>query len=152
MLEKNIAFISNYFWKESVNNINKILLDGTSSFNMNDYYYLTEIYQLGRPKLGEVAERLNLTKPAISSMVKRLEKNDLVLKTQSLEDKRIYFLELTVKGLKIIEGDYELYGRLSELLKDTFTSEQAKLLNDSLEKVVLRLQEELHGRKRAEKK
>lgn len=147
MLEKNIAFISNYFWKESINNINKILLDEANSFNMNDYYYLAEIYQLGRPKLGELATRLNLTKPAISAMIRRLEKNDLVVKTQSQEDKRIYFVNLTENGLKIIEGDYDLYAKLSDLLKDVFTSEQAELLSGSLERVVIKLQEEKNGRK-----
>lgn len=91
MIDNNISLIANYFWKESINNISNTLSDAQiSNFNMNDYYYLTSIYQLGTPQLGELAAKLNLTKPAISALVKRLEKNELIVKTQSKEDKRIY--------------------------------------------------------------
>lgn len=139
MIEKSIAFISNYFWRESISNINRTLQNESSSFNMNDYYYLTQIYEMGRPKLGDLAAKLSLTKPAISAMVKRLERNELVIKTQSEEDRRVYFLQLSEKGLAIIEGDYRLYERLADLLKDTFSNEQIGVLSDSLDRVVQKL-------------
>nr|WP_242951498.1 MarR family transcriptional regulator [Clostridium kluyveri] len=50
---------------------------------MNDYYYLTVIYQLETPNFGDVANALHLTKPSISAMVQRLMKNGLVSKIQS---------------------------------------------------------------------
>ncbi len=139
MIEKSIAFISNYFWRESISNINRTLQNESSSFNMNDYYYLTQIYEMGKPKLGDLAAKLSLTKPAISAMVKRLERNELVIKTQSEEDRRVYFLQLSEKGLAIIEGDYRLYERLADLLKDTFSNEQIGVLSDSLDRVVQKL-------------
>lgn len=139
MIEKSIAFISNYFWRESISNINRTLQNESSGFNMNDYYYLTKIYEMGKPKLGDLAAMLSLTKPAISAMVKRLEKNKLVIKTQSEEDRRVFFLQLSEKGLAIIEGDYRLYERLAELLKDTFTVEQVEILSESLNRAVQKL-------------
>lgn len=143
MLEKDIAFISNYFWKRSIDNINSTLPESqANSFNINDYYYLTEIYQLGKPKLGDLAVKLNLTKPAISAMVRRLEKNQFVEKIQSAEDKRIFYLQLTNKSLKIIEGDFELYSDLSKLMKSCFSEEQIEIISKSLEKVVVKLKEE----------
>lgn len=139
MIEKSIAFISNYFWRESISNINKTLQNESSSFNMNDYFYLTEIYEMGKPKLGDLAEKLSLTKPAISAMVKRLEKNELVIKAQSEKDRRVFFLQLSEKGLAIIEGDYRSYERLSGLLKDAFTDEQIEIFSESLDRVVHKL-------------
>lgn len=137
MIEDSIAIITNYCWKESINNINKILSDKQMiNFNMNDYYYLTEIYQLGRPKLGELATKLNLTKPAISALTKRLERNDLITKAQSDKDKRVYYLTLTEKGIKIIQGDNDLYSKLSLLLKDLLTNEQVNMIDDLLLKIV----------------
>ncbi len=137
MIEDSIAFIANYFWKESISNINDTLSDTQMiNFNMNDYYYLTEIYQLGRPKLGELASKLNLTKPAISALTKRLEKNELVTKTQSQQDKRVYYIGLTDKGIKIIQGDNKLYSNLSNLLNDLLTNEQINMINDLLLKIV----------------
>lgn len=125
MIADNIAFIANYFWKTSIDNINSILSDGqVSNFNMNDYYYLTVIYQLGNPNLGDVAKELKLTKPSISAMVQRLIKNDLIEKVQSEEDKRVFHLSLTEKGCKIVQGDYALYRNLTNELTKALTEEQ----------------------------
>ena len=137
MIEENIALIANYFWKESIKNINQTLSDAQmSNFNMNDYYYLTEIHQLGTPKLGEVATRLNLTKPAISALVKRLEKNELIVKSQSKEDKRVYYLNLTDKGIKIIQGDNQLYSKVSSIFSNSVTEQEANSIDNLLKKVV----------------
>lgn len=140
MIENNIALIANYFWKESINNISNTLSETQiSNFNMNDYYYLTSIYQLGTPKLGELATKLNLTKPAISALAKKLEKNELIVKTQSKEDKRIYYVSLTDKAIKIIKGDNELYAKLSNIFSDLLTNEEIYIVDNLLEKVVDKL-------------
>jgi DNA-binding MarR family transcriptional regulator len=137
MIENNIALIANYFWKESISNISNTLSEAQiSNFNMNDYYYLTSIYQLGTPKLGELATKLNLTKPAISALVKRLEKNELIVKIQSKEDKRVYFLNLTDKAIRIIEGDNKLYENLSNTFSDFLTDEEMNIVDNLLRKVV----------------
>ncbi|HEX2947833.1 MAG TPA: MarR family transcriptional regulator [Clostridia bacterium] len=137
MIEENISFISNYFWKKSVDNINEILTEGQiKSFNMNDYYYLTVIYQLGTPKLGEVAEELHLTKPSISAMVQRLSGNGLVEKVQSDKDKRVFHLKLTSKGLKIVQGDYALYRNLAEVILNFLTIKQKSDAEGLLDMVV----------------
>jgi DNA-binding MarR family transcriptional regulator len=125
MLEENIAIIANYLWKKSIDNINRVLSDGQiKSFNINDYYYLTVIYQLGMPNFGDVANALHLTKPSISAMVQRLMKNGLVSKIQSEEDKRIFHLKLTEKGTQIIQGDYELYHNLENDILGYLTDQQ----------------------------
>ncbi|WP_160673133.1 MarR family transcriptional regulator [Clostridium sp. C8-1-8] len=140
MIENNIALIANYFWKQSISNISNTLSEAQiSNFNMNDYYYLTSIYQLGAPKLGELATKLNLTKPAISALVKRLEKNELIVKIQSKEDKRVYFLNLTDKAIRIIEGDNKLYEKLSNTFSDFLTDEEINIVDNLLQKVVDKL-------------
>lgn len=142
MIEDSIVFIANYFWKKSIDNINNTLSDAQMrDFNMNDYYYLTSIYQLGTPKLGEVANKLNLTKPAISALVRRLEKNELIIKTQSQQDKRVYHLSLTDKGTKIIEGDNKLYLELSNLISELFNKEENDKANKLLSQIVTKLKE-----------
>lgn len=142
MMYENIAFISNYFWKMSIDNINTTLSnDQARSFNMNDYYYLTVISQLGSPNLGDVAKELKLTKPAISAMVQRLIKNDLVNKVQSANDKRIYYLSLTQKGNKIIQGDNALYSKLANDLANILNEEQLSDADCLLTILVDRLKE-----------
>ncbi|EST12608.1 MarR family winged helix-turn-helix transcriptional regulator [Sporolactobacillus laevolacticus] len=142
MLQEKLAIIANYMWKQSIVALNQTLSETEiRHFNMNDYYYLTVIDQMENPKLGQLADELRLTKPAISAIVKRLMKNDLIEKTQSEEDKRIFHLKVTEKGQKIIEGDYKSFKDLSELLEHTVSQEQLNVLNQVLDQVVDQLKE-----------
>lgn len=137
MLEDKIAFIANYFWKTSIDNINTILsTDQVGSFNMNDYYYLTVISQLENPNLGDVANELKLTKPAISAMVQRLIKNDLVEKIQSPEDKRVFHITLTEKGRKIILGDDAIYRNMVDDLTRILNKKQLSDFDCLLEMLI----------------
>lgn len=137
LIEKHFEYISNYLWQQSINNINSILsTEEKKQFNITDYYYLTTIYNMGNPNLGEVAEKLKLTKPAISALVKRLVKNELIEKIKSDEDGRIYYLQVTEKGRKIIEGDNALYLQFTNLIGQIISEEQLKELDSVLDKIV----------------
>jgi DNA-binding MarR family transcriptional regulator len=137
LIEKHFEYIANYLWQQSINNINSILSnEEKKQFNITDYYYLTTIYNMDNPNLGEVAEKLKLTKPAISALVKRLTKNELIEKIKSNEDGRIYYLKVTEKGIKIIEGDNALYSRFTSLISEIISGDQLKELNCLLDQVV----------------
>ena len=137
LIEKHFEYIANYLWQQSINNINSILSnEEKKQFNRTDYYYLTTIYNMDNPNLGEVAEKLKLTKPAISALVKRLTKNDLIEKIKSNEDGRIYYLKVTEKGIKIIEGDNAVYSQFTGLLNGIISENQLKELNCLLGEVV----------------
>ena len=119
MIEKSISLIANYMWGKSIENIkNTLSEEEIKNFNMNDYYYLTMIYELKNPKLSDIADKLKVTKPAVSALVKRLAKNGMVIKKQSEKDKRVYYLKLTDKAFKIIEGDNELYHDMARILEE----------------------------------
>jgi len=137
LIEKHFEYIANYLWQQSINNINSILSnEEKKQFNITDYYYLTTIYNMDNPNLGEFAEKLKLTKPAISALVKRLIKHELIEKTKSDEDGRIYYLKVTEKGIKIIEGDNALYSRFTSLISEIISGDQLKELNCLLDQVV----------------
>ena len=137
MIEKHFEYIANYLWQQSINNINSILSnEEKKQFNITDYYYLTTIYNMDNPNLGEVAEKLKLTKPAISALVKRLTKHELIEKSKSDEDGRIYYLKVTEKGIKIIEGDNALYSQFTYLISEIISENQLKELNCLLDEVV----------------
>ena len=137
VLVKNISYIANYLWKESIRNINTILSDNEKKkFNVADYYYLTAIYYMGNPNIGEISKALELTKPAISAMIKRLESGELIIKRQSLEDKRVYYLDLTDKGKKIVEGDSTLYSSFTDIIRNLTTEEQMKDVECLLQEIV----------------
>ncbi|KHD35462.1 MarR family transcriptional regulator [Clostridium acetobutylicum] len=144
MLEEKIAVIANYMWEKSIKNIKNVLSEAEiSNFNMNDYYYLTIIHELKNPKMSEVADKLKLTKPAISALVKRLSKSELITKVQSKEDKRIYYLKLTDKALQIIEGDNRIYERIADTITKKLDSKQINELDSLLENVIENMGDEL---------
>jgi len=137
LIEKHFEYIANYLWQQSINNIDSILSnEEKKQFNITDYYYLTTIYNMDNPNLGEVAEKLKLTKPAISALVKRLIKNELIEKIQSNEDGRIYYLKITEKGIKIIEGDNAFYSQFTDLISEIISKNQLKELDCLLDEVV----------------
>ena len=136
-IEKHFEYISNHLWQQSINNIDSILSsEEKKQFNITDYYYLTMIYNMENPNLGDIAEKLKLTKPAISALVKRLEKNELVNKIKSEEDGRIYYLKVTEKGMNIIAGDNALYEQFAKLISENASKEQIEELNYLLDKIV----------------
>jgi len=137
MIKNSIALIANQLWLHSIKNINNQLSETeVRKFSSQDYYYLTTIYYMNGPNFSEVAERLNLTKPAISAMVNKLSCMGLVNKIQSVDDKRMHYLHLTDKGKKIVEGDEALYDRIETLIKSTIVDESNYKL---IEKVLLQL-------------
>lgn len=137
LIEKSLAYIANYLWEQCVHNINTILSDQeTKSFNINDYFYLTSIHNMGTPNFGEVAEALHLTKPAISALVKRLSKTGLIEKVQSEEDRRVYFLKVTAKGTALIEGDNKLYAELTHIINSITGEEERQQVGSLLGRVV----------------
>ena len=130
MLSKSLEYLGNYLWQQSNTKIYNIISeDQNKSFSISDYYYLTAIHHLNEPKLGTVASELHLTKPAISALVKRLEQHELIEKIQSQEDKRIFRLKLTPKGLDMINIDPNLYHDLSDMIASALSQSEVNALS-----------------------
>jgi len=67
---------------------------------------------------------------------------DLIEKKQSDEDRRIYYVNLTEKGKKIVEGDEELYSKFDLLIKSLLKDDnQYGIVDDLLGKIVFKLEE-----------
>lgn len=141
MLSKDFAHLANYMWRQSIKNINNLLsAEEASQFSSNDYYYLTTIYYLNRPNFSQVSESFGLTKPAISLIIKKLTRMGLLHKEQSQEDKRVFYIVVTDKGKRIIEGDEVLYEGIDVLIrKHVVHQEQYEQLELMLHRIVQEL-------------
>jgi DNA-binding MarR family transcriptional regulator len=125
VIEDSIATIANYFWKQSIDHINRLFSDEERRrFSVNDYYYLTVISQMGESKMGDVAAALHLTKPSVTVMVERLKKAGLVSTSRSQTDRRVVLLRLTDKGAQLIQGDNAMYGELADSVLGQLTDAQ----------------------------
>ena len=142
MLSKSLEFLANYLWQQSNAKIYEVISnEEMKSFSISDYYYLTAIHHLNEPTLGTVASELHLTKPAISALVKRLEQHLLIEKIQSQEDKRIFTLRLTPKGLDLIGSDPKRYEHLEEIITTAISPSEVQALSCLLEVIEKRMKE-----------
>ncbi len=142
-MEEIFATLANYLWKQSINNINQSLNDQEKSkFSNNDYYYLTVIFSLESPTFGAVAEALHVTKPAVSSMIKKLTNLGLVEKVQDENDKRKFYVVLSAKGENIVRGDYSMYQTITKNIKEIVSDEEQYLM---IQKTMEELLERLRG-------
>lgn len=140
MIAENLETITNYLWHQSTKRIN-YLLANEIDFNISDYYYLTAIYNMDHPNFGDVAQQLNLTKPAVSALIKRLTRNGLITKTQCPEDKRVFYLNMTEKGKHMVEGDQNLFTNLEAVIANNVNHDQLQALDCLLEVVTSLLDE-----------
>lgn len=140
-MEEKFSNLVNLLWEECIRNLNTTLTEEeVNKFSNNDYYYLLVIYSLQKPNFSQIAEKLSLTKPAVSAIVRKLINMKLVEKQQSTEDKRIYNVVLTTKGRSILQGDKAVYKWVTDTIKDNVTSEKELII---IEHIISVLVEEL---------
>lgn len=65
------------------------------------------LLHFGEMKITELSQRLNLSNSTISGIVDRLEKQQLVARNRSQEDRRIVYVKLTPKFKKVFRGIYK---------------------------------------------
>ena len=62
------------------------------------YALLSSLVYTGTISMTEISARLHITKPAVTSLADRLEKNKFLKRLPHPKDRRIYLLELLPKG------------------------------------------------------
>jgi MarR family transcriptional regulator, 2-MHQ and catechol-resistance regulon repressor len=95
-------------------------------FTQPQYALLLELLQAAPHPMTmtAISHKLYITKPAVTSLVDRLEKNGLIKRVDCPKDRRISFLQIQPKGKKIVE---EMQGKILNLFRDAakkFTGEE----------------------------
>ena len=93
-------------------------MEGFSDITMNQMLYLETIARLEQPTFGDIAEHLNVTRPSVSIIVKKLINLGYVNKEQSPDDGRVYHLHLTEKGLRFNELHTEVHKILAQSITE----------------------------------
>ncbi len=149
-MEEKFAALVNYLWEDCIKNLSTVLTkEEENRFSNNDYYYLLIIQSLNRPNFSQISERLSLTKPAVSAIIRKLTSMELVDKQQSEEDKRMFYVELTSKGQRILEGDKELYKLVVDMIKEIVIDEKEL---EIIERVISTLVDKILDIKKYKKK
>ena len=77
------------------------------------YTLLYQLILLGTVSMTEISGRLEITKPAVTNLVDRLEEKKFLKRVPHVKDRRVILLEILPKGKKIIT---EIQGRSLDLL------------------------------------
>jgi len=63
---------------------------------------LREVEEKGAVSGTDLADAVNLSQPTVTGIVNRLEKRELVVRTRSMDDKRMIFISVTVPGKDLL--------------------------------------------------
>ena len=67
------------------------------------YTLLNALSRIPAATMTEASEKLHITKPAVTHLVDQLEKKKCIKRAAHAKDRRIYLLEVTPKGHKIVK-------------------------------------------------
>lgn len=115
-----------------------------SSISPSDYLLLTTIENEGTfdesygqkiINVSKLAEKLEMSKPALAKETKRLEKQGFIKKTTLLHNLRNRYILLTPKGLEKIITEHDNIYKLPTLVLDKLGEEESKKFVDMLNKI-----------------
>ena len=120
-----IEILSKRFLNYKIHELKKY---NAENINVNIFQYIDIIGDMEAPTYGELAQKLNLSKPAITAIVNKLIKQNLVYKEQSMTDKRTFYIKLTKNGLKIFNSCRLAHNDLEKYIAEKLTEEEYKQL------------------------
>lgn len=135
MLEKNfeklyLMFRSNYF---------KRLLEkiGTKegSLSATESYCVEIIYLLGKPKVSEFAQYLNLSIPNANYKINSLVKKGYIVKEQSTTDLREQYLCVTDKFVNYYGLNDTVISLLMQQIREKFSQEDIEKLDEMIQRI-----------------
>lgn len=109
--------------------------EGFLDITMNQMLYLEAIARLGLPTFGDIAEDLGVTRPSVSSIVKKLIKMGYLAKVQSDQDGRVYFIHLTEKGKRFNDLHSEVHQILARRITKNLDPFEIEELANLLAKI-----------------
>ncbi len=94
------------------------------NISYSEYFYVEALNILEDATYSNLAQYLNLSKPSVTNMVKKLISKGLIYKIQSEKDRRKSYLYLTDKGKLLLEQDYNVVNEFTQEIKDSLTEDE----------------------------
>ena len=112
--------------------------EGTKAgdLSMQFFHYINVIDELENPTFSDLAESLNLSKPAITAIVNKLIEEDVVYKSQSVEDRRVYFIHLTEEGKKVSSVYQKGYLDFADYVMNSLNEKELKKFIELSEQII----------------
>lgn len=114
--------------------------------NSLDQNIMNTIFENNNISINNLTKKLNRSKSTMTSAINRLEKKQLIKREQSLQDKRVFNLSLTDKGLELQDShhkfEYILFTKILYALED---DHERKVFLELLEKIIMEFEKKYEG-------
>lgn len=111
-----------------------------ANLSVTQIHYLDAIRHLqAPPTISELAEIMKVTKPTATNALDRLEHDDYVHKVPSSEDRRVWYVHLTTKGLKISELHDQIHQGYAKLFEKALNKNELEQIVHLLNKVMVHI-------------
>lgn len=132
---KLIDEVNNFYYKMSLYEL-KIMNEGDyyNKLSYNTILYLNVISLTENCTASKLAEALNITKSAVTLKVNEMIKQNLIVKEQSQEDKRVFYIKLSPEMEKAISIYNRIFEKMEKKVMERYTPEELntfiKILNN----------------------
>ena len=131
-IESCVCFINNKTSKKMANIFNERLVPlGVTRVQWIAMYYLLKHGDLSQKELGE---KMDIKESTVARLLDRMEEEDLIIRTQVKEDRRVKYIKLTPKGRDRIEELLPEGQKMSELFSMGITDEEILVFKRVLQK------------------
>ncbi len=104
-------------------------------FTFWELHILRRLAISGEQRVSELIEEVQVNKSLISSMIIKLVTGGYIIKTQSSEDGRVYFLKLTELGVEVVEKSHQLQKELLDFVLEDVTLNEERAILKFLSKI-----------------
>ncbi|WP_426478325.1 MarR family winged helix-turn-helix transcriptional regulator [Chryseobacterium sp. CBSDS_008] len=98
-LSEHVCF-KTYAVSRYITGLYKLYLDAIS-LTYPQYLVMTVLWEYGEMSIGKIGEHLHLDNGTLTPLLKRMEKNGLLIRTRSSADERVVLINLTKNGIEI---------------------------------------------------
>ncbi|MGH4121964.1 MAG: MarR family winged helix-turn-helix transcriptional regulator [Clostridium sp.] len=131
-IESCVCFINNKTSKKMADMFNERLIPlGVTRVQWMAMYYLLKYGDMSQKDLGE---KMDIKESTVARLLDRMGVEDLIVRTQVKEDKRIKYIKLTQKGRERIEELLEEGQKMSEFFSKGITEEETEVFKRVLQK------------------
>lgn len=132
---KLIDGVNHFYYKMSLYEL-KIMNGGDyyNKLSYNTILYLNVIALTENCTVSKLAEALNITKSAVTLKVNEMIKQNLIVKEQSQEDKRVFYIRLSPEMKKVISIYNQIFQKIEKKVMEKYSQEELntfiKILNN----------------------
>ena len=145
MLEQEFIELYDKFKLNFYRNIFAGFTGREASLTATETFCVEVIHALKRPTVNKLAEFLDISQPNAAYKVASLVKKGYVVKEQSKEDKRVFYLDVTEKFQKYYKFKNEYIYTVINRAKEEFTEDEVHQLENMLHRMSTEMMPEVSG-------